>query len=286
MENLTLVLEGGAFRSLYTSGVLDVLLKEKIEASTVIGVSAGALTGMNYVSKQLGRSKDININFRDDKRYIGIEALKKGKSLIGFDYLFNDISKNKNIFDYDTFKNSSQKFIAVVTNCEKAKTEYIEKSNCDKDEIYKYVIASSSMPLCSRPVKINNFHYLDGAVTNSIPINIPLEENHKNILVVLTRDKNYRKKEVSKTMKRVYKRVFKDYPELIEKLCTIPKRYNETKEYINTLEKEGRIMVIEPKKEVTVSRLEKDKSKLQNLYQDGINDMNEQLEKLKEMIKN
>ena len=284
MENLTLVLEGGAFRSLYTSGVLDVLLKENIEANCVIGVSAGALTGMNYVSKQIGRTRDININFRDDKKYVGIEALRREHGLIGFDYLFNDISKKKNVFDFDTFNKSKQTFKAVVTNCEKGITEYIDKNSCSEKEMFKEVQASSSMPLCSKMVELNGFHYLDGAVTNSIPINIPIEEGHKNILVVLTRDKNYRKPEVSKTMKKVYKRVYAKYPELIKKLNTIPDRYNETKEYINKLEKEGRIIVVEPQKEVTVSRLEKDKKKLQELYDDGVKDMKAKLAELKSIL--
>ena len=284
MENLTLVLEGGAFRSLYTSGVLDVLLKENIEANYVIGVSAGALTGMNYVSKQMGRTRDINIGFRDDKKYIGIEALKREHGLIGFDYLFNDISKKKNVFDYKAFKDSKQTFKAVITNCEKGITEYIDKDSCNEDEILKAVQASSSMPLCSKMVEFHDFHYLDGAVTNSIPINVPIDEGHKNILVLLTRDKNYRKPEVSKTMKRVYKKVYAKYPELIEKLNTIPDRYNQTKDYINKLEKEGRIIVVQPKKAVTVSRLEKDKKKLQDLYDDGVNDMKEKLEELKSIL--
>ena len=285
MDNLTIVLEGGAFRSLYTAGVLDVLLRENIEAKSVIGVSAGALTGMNYISKQIGRSRDVNINFRDDKRYVGIEALKKEKGLIGFDYLFYDISKYKNIFDYETFKNSMQEFISVVTNCETGKTEYISKADCDQKKIYKAVQASASMPLCSRMVKIGESHFLDGAVSNSIPINIPIERGEKNILVVLTRDKNYRKPEVTKTMKKVYNRIFAKYPELIKKLYTIPNRYNKTKEYINKLEKEGRIMVIEPQKEVTVSRLERNKEKLKSLYLDGVFDMENRIHELKKMIK-
>ena len=280
MNDLTLVLEGGAFRSLYTAGVLDVLLKNNIEANCVIGVSAGALTGMNYVSKQIGRSKDINIGFRDDKKYVGIEALKNEHGLIGFDYLFNDISKNKNVFYYYAFKNSKENFISVVSNCEKGETEYFSKDDCSESYIYKAVQASSSMPLCSRMVEMNGYHYLDGAVTNPIPINIPLEQNHKNILVVLTRDERYRKPEVSKAMVKVYKRVFKKYPKLVEKLCTAPKRYNKIKDDINRLEAEGRIMVIEPKRPVEVTRLEKDKAKLQKLYDDGVNDMNEKLEEL------
>ena len=272
MQELTLILEGGALRSVYTSGVLDVLMKYKIEANYVLGVSAGALTGMNYISKQPNRSKDINIEYCNNPRYIGVKALKKEGGLIGYNYLFNEISKNEYPFDYDTFKTSNQKFISVITNCEKGTTEYVEKNEC-RGDIFKVVQASSSMPLCSKMVKIGNNHYLDGAVTMPIPVDWAIKQGHKNILVVLTRDRNYRKPEISNTMKRVYKRVYHKYPKLVEKLCTMPERYNNLKEHINELEKQGRIFVVAPEVPVTVSRLEKDKEKLRKLYEDGRRDM-------------
>ena len=272
MQELTLILEGGALRSVYTSGVLDVLMKYKIEANYVLGVSAGALTGMNYISKQQSRSKDINIEYCDNPRYIGLKALRKEGGLIGYDYLFNKISKEDNPFNYDTFKESKQKFISVITNCEKGTTEYVEKNEC-RGDIFKVVQASSSMPLCSKMVKIGNNHYLDGAVTMPIPVDWAIKQGHKNILVVLTRDRNYRKPEISNTMKRVYKRVYHKYPKLVEKLCTMPERYNALKEHINELEKQGRIFVVAPEVTVTVSRLEKDKEKLRKLYEEGRRDM-------------
>ena len=284
MQNLTLILEGGALRSLYTSGVLDVLMKYNIEANYVLGVSAGALTGMNYVSKQAGRSAKINIENCDNSRYIGMKALRKEGGIIGYNYLFDDLSQNAYPFDYEKFKFSDQKFIPVITNCEKGITEYVEKNEC-KDDIFKVVQASSSMPLCSKMVKIGGSHYLDGAVTMPIPVDWAIEQNHKNILVVLTRDREYRKPEISNTMKSMYKRVYHKYPKLVENLCTMPERYNKLKEHINDLEKQGRIMVIAPKEPVTVSRLEKDKEKLKKLYEDGKKDMEEGIDKLETSIK-
>lgn len=283
MQELTLILEGGALRSVYTSGVLDVLMKYKIEANYILGVSAGALTGMNYVSKQPKRSAEINIEYCDNPRYIGIKALRKEKGFIGYDYLFNEISKKENPFDFETFKMSEQKFISVISNCEKGITEYVEKNDC-KENVFKVVQASSSMPLFSKIVKIGNNHYLDGAVTMPIPVDWAIERDHKNIIVVLTRDREYRKPEVSNAMKRVYKRVYRKYPKLVEKLCTMPERYNNIKVHINDLEKQGRIMVIAPKTPVTVSRLEKDKEKLKKLYEDGKNDMEEKINLLERLI--
>ena len=282
MIKAALVLEGGALRGMYTSGVLDTFLKHNMEFESVAGVSAGALNAMNYISKQPERSAKINLEFCDDPRYIGRKAFIKNKGIIGYDYLFGDISKNKIPFDYEAFENTKQRFIIVTTNCEKAQTEYLEKSNCN--DLFKAVQASSSMPLASAMMEINGNHYLDGAVTTSIPVEWALEQGYEKIVVVLTRDKTYRKPMASGKMKKLYKLAYHKYPELIEKLNTMPERYNNLQERLLNLEKEGKIFIIRPKKKVNVSRLEKDKTKLDNLYKEGIAETEECLDELKKYL--
>ena len=282
MIKAALVLEGGALRGMYTSGVLDTFLKNNMEFECVAGVSAGALNAMNYISKQPGRSAKINLEYCDDPRYIGRKAFIKNKGIIGYDYLFGDISENKVPFDYKSFENTNQRFIIVTTNCEKAETEYLEKSNCN--DLFKAAQASSSMPLASAMVEINNNHYLDGAVTTSIPVKWALEQGYEKVVVVLTRDKTYRKPILSNKMKKLHKLAYHKYPKLIEKLNTMPERYNKLQEELIDLEKEGKIFIIRPEKEVTVSRLEKDKEKLENLYKEGIAEAEKNLDALKEYL--
>lgn len=282
MIKAALVLEGGALRGMYTSGVLDTFLKNNMEFECVAGVSAGALNAMSYISKQPGRSAKINLEYCDDPRYIGRKAFIKNKGIIGYDYLFGDISENKVPFDYKSFENTNQRFIIVTTNCEKAETEYLEKSNCN--DLFKAAQASSSMPLASAMVEINNNHYLDGAVTTSIPVKWALEQGYEKVVVVLTRDKTYRKSMLSNKMKKLYKLAYHKYPKLIEKLNTMPERYNKLQDEIIDLEKEGKIFIIRPEKEVTVSRLEKDKEKLENLYKEGIAETEKNLDALKEYL--
>lgn len=282
MIKAALVLEGGALRGMYTSGVLDTFLKNNMEFECVVGVSAGALNAMSYISKQPGRSAKINLEYCDDPRYIGRKAFIKNKGIIGYDYLFGDISENKVPFDYKSFENTNQRFIIVTTNCEKAETEYLEKSNCN--DLFKAAQASSSMPLASAMVEINNNHYLDGAVTTSIPVKWALEQGYEKVVVVLTRDKTYRKPMLSNKMKKLYKLEYHKYPKLIEKLNTMPERYNKLQDEIIDLEKEGKIFIIRPEKEVTVSRLEKDKEKLENLYKEGIAEAEKNLDALKEYL--
>ena len=282
MIKAALVLEGGALRGMYTSGVLDTFLKNNMEFECVAGVSAGALNAMSYISKQPGRSAKINLEYCDDPRYIGRKAFIKNKGIIGYDYLFGDISENKVPFDYKSFENTNQRFIIVTTNCEKAETEYLEKSNCN--DLFKAAQASSSMPLASAMVEINNNHYLDGAVTTSIPVKWALEQGYEKVVVVLTRDKTYRKPMLSNKMKKLYKLAYHKYPKLIEKLNTMPERYNKLQDEIIDLEKEGKIFIIRPEKEVTVSRLEKDKEKLENLYKEGIAEAEKNLDALKKYL--
>ena len=283
MIKAALVLEGGALRGMYTSGVLDTFLKNNMEFECVAGVSAGALNAMNYISKQEGRSAKINLEYCDDPKYIGRKALIKNKGIIGYDYLFGDISTQKVPFDFETFKYTKQRFVIVTTNCEKAETEYLEKENCK--DLFKAVQASSSMPLASAMVKINDNHYLDGAVTTSIPVKWALEQGYEKVVVVLTRDKTYRKPMLSNKMKKLYKLAYHKYPKLIEKLNTMPERYNKLQDELIELEKQGKIFIIRPKEEVKVSRLEKDKTKLENLYKEGKSEAEENMEALIKYLK-
>lgn len=282
MVKAALVLEGGALRGIYTSGVLDSLLKNNIEFECIAGVSAGALNGMNYVSKQIGRSAKINLEYCDNPRYIGRKAVIRNKGIIGYDYLFGDISKKEIPFDYEAFENTNQRFVIVATNCKKAETEFLEKSNCK--DLYKAAQASSSMPLASAMVKFNGNEYLDGAVTTSIPVHWALEQGYEKVVVVLTRDENYRKPLISDRMKKIYKLAYRKYPKLIEKLNTMPERYNTLQEQIKKLQDDKKIFVIRPKREVNVSRLEKDKEKLKKLYNEGIEETDEVMTDLKRYL--
>ncbi len=281
MKKSVLVLEGGAMRSLYTSGVLDVFMTNNIDIECVVGVSAGALVGLNYVSNQKGRTASININYCKDSKYIGLGAIKNNKGLVGFDYLFGEISENQNPFDKEAFNNSKKRFVIGATNCLTGKTEYFEK---DADNIYKLLQASSSMPLVSRIVDIKGQPYLDGAIDCNIPIEWAISEGYEKIVVVLTRNKEYRKKPVSVKMKQIYHFSYKKYPKLLETLYDKPNKYNHIYEKIEQLRKENKIMVFQPKEEVNISRLEKNQEKLRYLYKQGIDEAESILEELRKYL--
>ena len=281
MKKSVLVLEGGAMRSLFTSGVLDVLMHNNIDIDCTVGVSAGALVGSNYISNQKGRTAKININYCNDNKYIGVGAIKNNKGLVGFDYLFGGEIAKYNPFDEKEFLNSKKRFVTGITNCITGKTEYYDKS---PENTYKLLQASSSMPLVSKVVEINGKPYLDGAIDCNVPIDWALEQGYERIVVVLTRNKDYRKKSVSNKMRKMYKLVYKKYPNLLKTMYDRPDKYNQTYDKIEKLEKENKIFVFRPENNVDISRLERDQDKLKALYEEGKNETENRLSDLKKYL--
>ena len=271
-----IVLEGGAFRGVYTSGVLDALMQADINMQCTIGVSAGALNGMNYVSGQIGRAARINLKYRRDPRYVGIHAYRSNRGIIGFNFVLDQYDKNdplnREVFDMDT-----RRFVAVATNCINGLPEYFEKGKCG--DIVKAIQASASMPYVSRPVVVDGIPCLDGGCSNSIPFQWALDEGYKKIIVVRTRPASYRKAE-SERAGKLAGRFYKSSPALAQVIAQGDSRYNLQCDQLERLKEEGRIYVISPSSSSTVSRLEKDMEKLGEFYYLGYYDAQNHLERL------
>ena len=282
MTEGALVLEGGSLRCLFTAGVLDVLTEEGIELSYVNGVSAGTMTGMNYITGQKGRILRINEEYLHDKRYMGINNLLKNRQVFNFGFVFGELSEKLVPFDYDRFYGSPQKFEVVATRCKTGKPEFFEKGQCS--EMIQAIQASSSMPLLSSMVTVNHKKYLDGGISLPIAYQRAIDLGYEKIVLILTRNHGYRKKSLSSMTLRAYDRYFAPLPELRASLYEVPERYNRMQEEIEQLEKEGRIFVIRPKEPVRVSRLERDLGKLKELHQEGVETARERLSELRRYL--
>ena len=277
-DKVALVLEGGAMRGLYTAGVLDVFMKNDIKADTIIGVSAGALFGINYKSKQIGRALRYNLKYARDKRYMGMYSLLTTGDVMNRDFCFNKLVYELDPFDIETFNNSEIEFYAVVTNMESGKAEYIEIKDGGKD--LEYLRASGSMPFVSNIVEINGNKYLDGAVADPIPLKKAIDMGYEKIIVVQTRPADYTKTKSLLPFGLVYKR----YPEFIKTAQNAYINYNETLDFIRKYENEGKIIVLRPSEKIKMRRVEKNLNKLQAIYDVGVKDCNANLTKLKEYI--
>lgn len=273
-----LILEGGALRGVYTSGVLDALMENDINMSVVVGVSAGALNGLNYVAGQIGRSARINLTYRHDSRYFGVKAIRTNKSIYGFKFLF-DVYDAMDPFNYDAFNNPNRRFIAAATSCENGQQVYYEKGKCP--DIIEACRASSAMQILSLPVEVDGEKCLDGGVSRRIPIQFAIDEKFDKIVVVRTRNREYRKKP---KLARSQAFVYRKYPEFAEALRQSNLEYNRECDCIEAMEKEGKLFQIVPTKTVEVGRLEKDMEKLGALYYEGYNDALALMPALKEYL--
>lgn len=271
-----LVLEGGGMRGIYTAGVLEYLMEDNIDVNYCIGVSAGACNGVSYVSKQRGRNKIVDTKYIDDKRYISISNFIKTKSLFGMDFIFDEIPNKLEPFDYNKFNASPCEFVVGATDAVSGKTVYFTKDYMKKDAMV--IRASSSIPVFSPIVEYKGGQYLDGGTSDPIPVKKALDDGCDKVIVVLTRHRQYRKS--PEKMKRLYNRVLKGYPNMISVLDNRHRVYNETLDYVKELEDKGIAIVIAPSQELKISRFEKDKDKLLQVYDLGYNNCRDKKEEI------
>ena len=279
-KNKGLVLEGGGFRGMYTCGVIDVFMENHIDFDQVVGVSAGAAFGCNIKSRQIGRALRYNKRFCRDPRYSGLKSFIKTGDLYNKEFAYGIVPTILDPFDTKTFKENPLRFTLVCTDIHTGKPIYHEIENGDATDI-EWIRASASIPIVSKPVKLDGYELLDGGVSDSIPVNWMLERSSKTV-VVLTRDKSYRKKPMKYI--NLLKKAFKGYPKLQKALENRHIVYNETLDRIEQLEREGRIFVIRPSKPIECAMIEKDPNHLQEIYDIGRKDALNYLNDLKEYL--
>lgn len=284
LENIGLVLEGGGMRGAYTAGVLDYIMQKEIEFPYVIGVSAGANNGADYVSKQRKRNKRVFVDLVEDERYCGLRNFIKEGNYFGMDFLFKKLPDDIVPFDYDTFEKSPITFKVVVTNCETGEAKYFNKDDFDtKFFAQKILRASSSIPLLSKPVEINGEEYYDGGVADSIPIKKAINDGYENNVVILTKHKGFKLK--PKRSRAFLKLLLRDYPNLVENLKNRYKNYNHTIRWIDELEKKGQVFVFRPQDEVELGALDHDQEELRELYNQGLKETKERFEEFKKWVR-
>jgi len=276
-----LVLEGGGSRGIYTAGVLEVLHKEKFDFDYVIGTSMGACNASSFVSNQPKRNKRVIVDYINDDRYFNYSGLIRSKvPVFGMDFLFDTIPNELDPFDYNAFINSSMTFKAVATDLQTGQAAYFSKTNMSsKNEIMKMIKASSSLPGLTLPVEFKGRKYLDGGVTDSVPIQKAIEDGSDRIVVVLTRDASYSKKPLKG--KIIQKLKFKDYPKFLEALFNRHNEYNQTLDLIEKLENQGKIFVIRPSEPINISKFEKNIETFDEIFNLGKKDVENRLEGIK-----
>ena len=261
-----LVMEGGAMRGMFTAGVTDVLMENDIVFDGAVGVSAGACFGCNYKSRQKGRAIRYTLRFCRDKRYCSLYSLITTGDMFGAKFCYHTMPDELDIFDYDEFNRNPMVFYVVCTDVETGKPVYKKLNKADYEGL-EWIRASASMPLASRIVEIDGRKFLDGGISDSIPLSFMERHGFERNIVILTQPRDYKKKP-SKSIKLV-KSVYKKYTKLVKTYSERAKMYNDQLEYIRQSESEGRAFVIAPPKKLEVGHVEHNPDKLLEVYRAG-----------------
>lgn len=262
-----LVLEGGGMRALFTAGVLDALLDVKeLAIDGIVGVSAGALFGANYVSGQKERAIRYNKKYAKDKRYMGLHSWITTGNAVNKEFAFYELPLKLDVFDQEKFNQSKIDFYVVMTNVENGMPEYVLIKDVFKQ--MEYLRATSALPFASKIIEINGKKYLDGGISDSIPIDYCESLGYDKIILVLTRPENSYKED---KLNFLYKLVYRKYPNLVERLINMGRDYEIVLKKIKDLENKNKIFVIRPPKVLKIGRLETDEDKIQDVYDIGLN---------------
>lgn len=264
-QKIGLVLEGGGMRGTFTSGVLDFFMDKGVSFPYGVGVSAGACNGVSYVSHQRGRAKFSNIDLLEKYDYIGLHHLWKQHSILDMDMLYHQFTEHILPFSYADYFRNPMRFEMVTTNCLTGEACYLEEK-ADPRRLIDIVKASASLPYVCPIMYVDNLPMLDGGIVDSIPVERAISQGYQTNVVVLTRNKGYRKHEGGI---KIPPFIYRKYPQLRAVLNRRAELYNKQLDLVDRLEREGKVWVIRPERPLDVKRMEKDTTKLTALYNEG-----------------
>lgn len=268
-----LVLEGGGFRGVYSAGILDYFLDQEWHFPYIIGVSMGTVNGANYISKQKGRSIDVPSEFLYDPRYFSYKNLITKGNLFGMDFIFDDIPRKYNEFDFKTFEASNQEFVITAMDVQFGGSRYFRKNELNESEIFEALRASCSLPFIQKMVTFKGKKYLDGGLSDSVPIKKAFEDGVDKVIALVTREKGYRKevKEPNAIKVGSGNLMYRGYPKVMEAINNRSEYYNQELKYMEEMIDAGKVMAIYPKEAIDMGRTERNKEKLRKCYEDGYN---------------
>ena len=263
-----LVLEGGALRTIFSSGACDGLLAADIMPDYCVGVSAGIAYGVSYVSRQKGRNLEILTKYANDKRYMGVNNLLRPgnhRCYFGLQFTYDTIPNELIPFDYETFAAFPGEVEAVVTNMDTGKAEYLPVPK--QDEHFELLQATCALPFLFPVYHINGKPYMDGGAADAIPYDHAVEKGCDRVVVILTRERSYIRKQES--LQPLIDRFYRKYPKFCDTMRRRADDYNACRGRLFRLEREGKVLIIAPKCTRGFSRTERDVEKIKALYQDG-----------------
>ncbi|MRG85852.1 patatin-like phospholipase family protein [Salinibacillus xinjiangensis] len=281
MKNTGLVLEGGGMRGVFSAGVLQYLMEQELYFPYVIGVSAGACNGSSYISRQKERNKIVNIEYITHPEYISYKRFFTKRELFGMDFIFDRLPNELVPFDFDTFHQANEEFVVGTTDCETGEPVYYKKST-HQDHMLTLLRASSSLPFMAPEIEFEGRKLLDGGISDPIPIRKSEQDGNEKNIVILTRNRDYRKSPAK--FNWLLKRKYGHYDGLVRAMMNRHEMYNQTIAYLEEQEKKGKVFIIRPTEKLEVGRIERNPDKLSALYDKGYEQAKSSLNQLKQFL--
>jgi predicted patatin/cPLA2 family phospholipase len=280
-ELTSLILEGGAMRGMFTCGILDVFLENNISFAAAAGISAGAVFGCNFKSRQIGRAIRYNKKYCSDPRYCSFRSLLTTGDLYGADFCYRELPDILDPFDRKTFKENPIRFYAGATDVATGKCEHHLCENGWEEDM-RWFRASASMPLVSRPVSIGDNQYLDGGIADAVPYQYMEDLGYHHNVIILTQPRGYRKQKTSMVLMKLFLR---KYPKLLEAMEHRPEMYNRQMDELDKREDEKQALVIRPPEPLNIGHTEKNPDELERVYQIGRKVAESRLEEVRQWLK-
>ena len=275
-----LIMEGGAMRGMFTCGVMDVLMENHIDFPASAGISAGAVFGCNFKSRQIGRPIRYNMTYSRDPRYGSFRSLLRTGDYFGAKFCYETLPDELDLFDRETFRKNPHKFYVGATNVDTGKIEY-HLCTDGKETDLLWMRASASMPILSHVVEVDGLRLLDGGIVDSVPYAYMEQLGYERNLLVLTQPLGYRKKKSSSTL---FKLFLRKYPLVAEAMAHRHEMYNRQMEEIEKREKEGKVFVIRPPEDLGIGRTEKDPKELERIYKIGRSETESHLSEIRDFL--
>ncbi len=266
-QKIGLVMEGGAMRGLFTAGIIDVLMEQEIQADGVIGISAGATFGCNYLTKQIGRPLRYCVRFAKDPRFCSVSSLLTTGDMFGAKFCYETIPLELDIIDNDTFVRQKVPFYVAATDVHTGKAVYHQCKDLTSPAELDWIRASASMPLAAQIVRAGDYELLDGGVADSIPLKYMEYKGYARNIVILTQPLGYLKQPNSSMP--LARKVYRKYPGLLRAMKRRHIVYNRQLEYIAEAEAEGRTFVIRPPRKLPVGHITHSAERMREIYAIG-----------------
>ncbi|WP_431521109.1 patatin-like phospholipase family protein [Citricoccus muralis] len=288
-NNLTdtaLLFEGGGMRASFTSGMVVALLESGIHANFVAGISAGSSNTCNYLTRDPVRARTSFVEFAADPQFGDWRTFLRGRGLFNAEYIYERTGMPGQAlpFDFEAYRANPATVQLGGFDVESGEMVWWSKDDTTRmPDLMRRVRASSTMPVLMPPVQINDRTYVDGALgpDGGVPLSTALDHGYEKFLVILTREREYRK--APERFPHFYRTYFRRYPAVADALVTRWRRYNETREKLFALEREGKAYLFVPE-QMPVSNGERNVAKLRASHEQGLAQARREIPAIREFL--